>query len=185
MPATLISDKAKSLKSASKDVSKIPRSTKVSHYLTNNRITWKFIAEKAPWWGGFWERMVRGVKRSLKKSIGRTTWSFEEMRTLIVEVEAVINARPLTYVHDDSEGIDYTLTPSHLIYGRKITSLPNSNPFEVVSTYEILTRRMKSHRILLWNLLKTWRKDYLLNLREVIQLNKEVPDSIKLKWETL
>ena len=102
MPATLILDNAKSFKSASKDVSKIPRSTEFSHYLTNNRITWKFIAEKVP---GFWERMVRGVKRTLKKSIGRTTLSFEELRTLIVEVEAVINARPLTYVHDDSEGI--------------------------------------------------------------------------------
>ena len=101
----------------------------------------------------------------------------------------MINARPLTYVHDDSEGIDYALTPSHLIYGRKITSLPNSNPFEVVSTYEILTRRMKSHRILLWNLLKTWRKDYLLNLKESYsvkqrgtRLNKiEVGDIVIMK----
>ena len=92
--------------------------------------------------------------------------SFEELWTLIIEVKAVINARPLTYVHDDSEGIDYAITPSHLIYGRKITSLPNGNPFELVSTYETLTRRMKGHRILLWNLLKTWKKDYLLNLRE-------------------
>ena len=80
-----------------------------------------------------------GVKRCLKKSIGSTNLSFEELRTLVVEVEAVINARPLTYVHDDSEGIDYASTPSHLIYGRKITCLPNSNYFEVVSTYETLT----------------------------------------------
>ena len=109
--------------------------------------------------------MVRGVKRCLKKSIGRTNLSFEELQTLIVEVEAVIDARPLTYVHDDSEGIDYALTPSHLIYGRKITCLPNGNHSEMVSTYETLTRRVNSHKTLLWNLVKTWRREYLLKLR--------------------
>lgn len=102
LPATLISGNAKSFKAASKEVDKICSSTEVSHYLINNRIIWNFIAEKAPWWGGFWERMVRVVKRSLKKSIGRSNLSFEELRTLLVEVESVVNARPLTYVHDDT-----------------------------------------------------------------------------------
>jgi len=46
MVATLVSDNAKSFKAASKEVCKITRSTEVSHYLTNNRITWNFIAEK-------------------------------------------------------------------------------------------------------------------------------------------
>jgi len=108
LPAILISNNAKSFKAASKEVDKICRFT---NYLTNNRITWNFIAEKAPWWGGLWERMVHGVKRSLKKTIGRSNLSFEELRTLLVEVESVVNARPLTYGHDDTEGIDYALTP--------------------------------------------------------------------------
>ena len=81
----------------------------------------------------------------------------------------MVNARPLTYVHDDTEGIDYALTPSHLIYG---TTLPNSNHFEVLSTYETLTGRIRGHKILLWNLVKIWRKDYLLNLREFHSVKK-------------
>ena len=53
--------------------------------------------------------MVKSVKRSLRKAIGSSSLSFEELRTLLVEVESVINARPLTYVHDDAEGVSYVL----------------------------------------------------------------------------
>ena len=58
--------------------------------------------------------MVQSVKRSLRKAIESAYLSFERLRTLLIEVESVINARPLTYVQDDSEGVNYALTPSHL-----------------------------------------------------------------------
>ena len=60
--------------------------------------------------GGFWERMVQGVKKSLRKVIGRAYLNFEELRTLLVEVEALLNARPLTYVQEDDDGVSYTLS---------------------------------------------------------------------------
>ena len=67
LPATLLSDNAKTFKSASKEVVKITRAQEVLHYLANNSVTWKFIVEKAPWWGGFWEHLVQTVKRQLRK----------------------------------------------------------------------------------------------------------------------
>ena len=66
--------------------------------------------------GGFWERLVKSVKHCLKKTIGRALLTFNEMATLIVEIEATLNNRPLTYVYDDAEGIDQPLTPTDLIY---------------------------------------------------------------------
>ena len=72
--------------------------------------------ERAPWWGGFWERLVRSVKRCLKKSVGRSLLTFEELRTLVVEIEATLNNRPLTYIYDDEEGLSYPLTPADLLY---------------------------------------------------------------------
>ena len=122
--------------------------------------------ERASWWGGFWERLIRSVKRSLKKSIGRSSLTYEQLNTLIVEVEAIINARPLTYIADDQDGISGYLSPSHLIYGRRITAMPNSEIFEVVSTYQSLTKKLKYHRHLLNQFTNHWRRDYLLNLRE-------------------
>lgn len=127
LPATIQSDNAKTFQSSSKEIRKIARSPEVWRYLTDNRITWNFIVEKAPWWGGYWERLVRSIKSPIKKVIGRSTVSYDEMCNMLTEVEAVINATPLTYVYDDEESVSYPLTPSDLIYGRRITALnPNS-----------------------------------------------------------
>ena len=166
LPATLLSDNAKTFKSASKEIRSIARSTEVSQYLTNQRTAWRFIVAKAPWWGGFWERMVRSVKGCLRKIIGKAVLKLEELSTLLVEVESIINCRPLTYLYDDQEGISFALTPSHLIYGRRITSTPNSTHYEVMSTCVSLTKRMKYHQGLLEQFTNRWRKEYLLSLRE-------------------
>lgn len=177
LPATFISDNAKTFKSASREVKKITRSEEVLRYLTNNRVTWRFIVDRAPWWGGFWERMVKTVKQSLKKAVGRTTLTYDELNTILIEVESIVNARPMTYVYDDNESVSYPLTPSHLIYGRKITSTPNSSHFEVISTNNVLTRRARHHRNLLRQLTNHWRRDYLLSLRENAITKSRIPNT--------
>ena len=91
---------------------------------------------------------------------------FDELATLLVEIEAVVNARPLTYVHDDEEGISYPLSPSHLIYGRRIAVTPNQEHQDIVSTNQSLTRRIKYHRKLLSQFTRCWQREYLTSLRE-------------------
>ena len=110
----------------------------MQRFLANKGITWNFIVEKAPWQGVFWERMVQCVKRCLKKTVGQASLSHEEMRTILIEVEATLNNRPITYVYDDEEGISYPLTPAALIYGRNIATTPNSRQFEFISTNQSL-----------------------------------------------
>ena len=166
LPARLMSDNAKTFKSAEKEVKAIARSTEVQRYLATKGVTWNFIIEKAPWQGGFWERMIQSAKRCLRKSLGRTSLNFEELRTLLVEIEGTLNNRPLTYVYDDEEGISYPLTPSHLIYGRQVASTPSDRQFEIVSTNNSLTKRALYHKRLLNEFTKKWRKEYLLSIRE-------------------
>ena len=166
LPATLTSDNAKTFKSSSKEIRKITRSNEVWRYLVDQRISWSFIVEKAPWWGGFWERLVRSVKRPLKKVLGRSTQNFEELRTILVEIESVINARPITYLYDDANSISYPLTPADLIYGRRVTSTPNGAHHEIISTHQSLTRRARHHKNLLQQVTKQWRQEYLTSLRE-------------------
>ena len=67
-------------------------------YISSKGITWKFIPEYAPWQGGFYERMVGLIKANLKKAIGRCLLDYDQLNTLVTEVECVINSRPLTYI---------------------------------------------------------------------------------------
>ena len=172
LPATLLSDNAKTFKSAAKEVCSILQSREVLVYLSNNRITWTFIVERAPWWGGFWERLIQSVKKCLRKSVGRSTLSFDQLNTLLVEIEAIINSRPLMYVYPDSEGVSYALSPSHLIHGRCLTTTPNSEHYEVVSTHNSLVHRNKQQKHLRNQFLCLWRKTYLLSLREHHSITK-------------
>ena len=169
VPATLHSDNAKTFKSSSREVQRIIRSEEVWRYLTNKQIQWNFIIEKAPWWGGYWERLVRSIKRPLKKVLGRATLGFDELNTILIEIEAVINSRPITYVYDDEESISYPLTPSDLIYGRRITCTPNASHYEIVSTNESLTRKARHHKHVLRRLTTQWRREYLTSLKERAQ----------------
>ncbi|GFW23766.1 uncharacterized protein TNCV_2033091 [Trichonephila clavipes] len=78
------------------------------------RIIWKNIIERSPWWGGFYERLVRSVKESLHKILGKALLSFEEMTTILTEIEVVLNRRPLSYVYEENDE-PRPLTPIHFL----------------------------------------------------------------------
>jgi len=83
-------------------------------------VEWRFIPKCAPWYGGWWERLIGSTKMSLKKILGRARISLVVLQTLIVEVEAILNDRPLTHVSSDIEDAE-PLTPAHLLHGHRIT----------------------------------------------------------------
>ncbi len=79
LPALLISDNAKTFRASCAEIRRLCRCQEVLRYLVDNQITWQFIVEKAPWWGGFWERLIRSVKRPLRRVIGRANLTYDEL----------------------------------------------------------------------------------------------------------
>ena len=66
------------------------------------RINWKFILDRSPWWGGFYERLVKVVKDALRKVVKNAKLNYDELMTILIEIESMINSRPLTYLSDDN-----------------------------------------------------------------------------------
>ncbi len=121
MPALMVSDNAKTFKAVVKFLDVFCRDKTVKEFLESRRIEWRFNLERSPWWDGFFERMVGSVKRCLRKVLGYAKLSFDELNTTLIEIEITLNARPLAYIYEES---DYTvLTPYHLIFGRRLSSL--------------------------------------------------------------
>lgn len=120
------------------------------------------------WWGGFWGRLVRSVKTCLKRILGKASLSFEELTTMLAEVEAVLDSRPLSYVHEDALE-PQPLTPSHFLVGNRLTSLPPKAmlpPSQATNVNrEDMGRRWRYQQRLLTSLWNSWRKDYLMDLK--------------------
>ncbi|XP_066910124.1 uncharacterized protein [Clytia hemisphaerica] len=139
-------------------------STDVQNFMANRGTLWKFNIAKVPWYGGFFERLVRSVKRCLRKSIENAKLNYEEMLTILKEVENILNNRPLTYLYTE-ENVD-PLTPNKLIYGRDLNTniAPNLNE-EENENVDLDTRYVYLQTILdqFWD---RWSNEYLVSLRE-------------------
>ena len=117
-PKEIISDNASQFKIASDVINKLWRQilsgNDVLSYAANEDIKWKYIVELAPWMGGFYEQLIGLVKRSLRKAIEKLCLTYEQFLTILKEVEAIINSRPLVYIDDDINS-NISLTPSHFL----------------------------------------------------------------------
>ena len=144
--------------------------------MSNAGIKWTFNVELAPWMGGFYERLVGLVKRSLRKTIGRRLLTIVQLQTLIKEIASVLNSRPLVYVGDDVNS-NIPITPGHFLTINPKTGIPETEitedkdyqPYE--STVEKLTEMWKKGQRLLDMFWKLWRDEYLISLRERTQTN--------------
>ncbi|GFR19592.1 integrase catalytic domain-containing protein [Trichonephila clavata] len=121
------SDNAMTFKSADIELKRLYMNIcepEVQNYFGKKGIKWQYIVERAAWWGGYWERMVQITKIALRKILGRALISFEELQTILAEIEAIINSRPLTYIYNEPNE-PFPLTPSNFLTGRRLTALPN------------------------------------------------------------
>ncbi|GFW17215.1 integrase catalytic domain-containing protein [Trichonephila clavipes] len=133
----------------------------LAKYFVSENIDWKFIPPKSPHFGELWEAGVKSVKHHLKRAIGNLHFTFEEFETIMIQVEGILNSRPLTPLSNDADNFD-VLTPGHFLIGRPITSIPELNLIDVnenrLSQGEKITKVVQRT----W---KKWKSDYLNTLQ--------------------
>ncbi|GFX97048.1 uncharacterized protein TNCV_1997801 [Trichonephila clavipes] len=94
---------------------KLPDHT-LAEFLTNESIEWNFIPPRSPNHGGLWEAGVKAFKFHLKRVVGNAHLTLEEFITILCEIEAVLNSRPLTPLTSNFDDFE-TLTPGHFLVG--------------------------------------------------------------------
>lgn len=136
----------------------LKHNTLISNFLLGMNTRWHFIPPSAPNFGGLWEAAVKSTKYHLRRVLGNTTLNFEEMTTLLAQIEAVLNSRPLCKLSPDA---DDALTPAHFLTGQPLTMLPDPD-----------YKPVPQNRLFRWQLVQQlmqhfwarWHTEYLTSL---------------------
>lgn len=139
------------------------------------QIVWKFNPPSAPWWGGWWERLVRMVKELLRRNLGSSSLNYEELVTLLCDCEYTINSRPLTYLSDDFDSLQ-PLTPSMFL--QPIIKGSVSDLDKIDSS--CLNKRIRYLQRVRESLRSRFRKEYLSMLVQKTKCKTQQPTEIRV-----
>ena len=135
---------------------------KIADDLTVLGVQWHFNPPQAPWFGGAWEALVKSTKRAMRVILRETLTVEEVFATVIAEVEALLNSRPLVYGGSSSSPTDVSaLTPNHFLHGRAGVNLA---PGEFVQRDMSLRRRWRHSQFLADQFWQRWRREYVPQL---------------------
>ncbi|XP_071057301.1 uncharacterized protein [Onthophagus taurus] len=133
----------------------------IAGILSDDGTQWRFNPPAAPHFGGKWEAGVRSVKTHLKKIVGATLLTYEEFYTVLVQIEAVLNSRPLCAISEDPSNYD-VLTPAHFLIGSALNIVPEPSLLDEnvsrLSRWQALRRMVEDF----W---RKWERFYLQSIQ--------------------
>lgn len=168
--STLSSDCGTNLIGADAELRKLfnAASKEIQHLmglLANDGTKWIFNPPASPHFGGKWEAAVKSTKFHIKRVIGDTVLTYEEFSTLLTQVEAILNSRPLCPLSEDPNDLE-ALTPGHFIIGEAIKTVPEPSvvhiPVSRLSRYQLVKQMIERF----W---QRWSIEYLQRLQEIVK----------------
>ncbi|KAI5727986.1 hypothetical protein M8J77_009660 [Diaphorina citri] len=132
----------------------------VSRYSSTKKIEWRFNPPSGPWWGGFYERLIGMMKQLLKRVLGKSRVTCEELLTMLSDCEAVMNSRPLSYMSEDKSETSF-LTPAMFLQDIIENGVPE---YDLIQDTD-LGKRFKYRQELVQELRKKFRDEYLGQLQ--------------------
>ncbi|CDW60678.1 hypothetical protein TTRE_0000906901 [Trichuris trichiura] len=112
-PSTIVSDNAKTFVGANA----LQQKEQLEPFLAGRYFNWKFNPPGGRNHGGAWEGLIAVAKQPLSATLCGNIVDDETMLTVLAEMEALLNGRPLTNLTDDPNCVE-PLTPFHLLINR-------------------------------------------------------------------
>lgn len=123
---------------------------------------WKFIPPGAPNFGGLWEAGVKSIKFHMKRTIGDSTLTFEELNTLLLQIEACLNSRPLSPLSDHPNDLE-PITPAHFLVGEPLVTVPERD-YKDVNMHSLT--RWQTIQKMLQTFWRKWQTEFMTRLQE-------------------
>ncbi len=136
--------------------------TKIQHALLSKGLKWVFNPPAGPHVGGIWERLIRLVKKVLYSTVRQQSMDDESFQTLLCEIEAILNGRPITKSSDDVNDLE-ALTPNHILL---LKSKPLMTPGLFNERDLYIRKRWRQVQYLSGLFWKRWVREYLPLLQE-------------------
>jgi len=176
LPSVLFSDNGTNFQGAERTLNlafkALTKDRDLQAHLASDGITWKFIPPSAPHFGGLWEAGVKSVKHHLKRIIGTHTLSIEEFSTLLTQIEACLNSRPICALSDDPNDLS-PLTPGHFLVGGPLIAIPEESVLDLKESRLNRWQRLRRMHEQFWRL---WTKDYLHSLQQRHKWQQRCPN---------
>jgi hypothetical protein len=144
----------------------------VANWFSTNGTNWHFIPPRAPNFGGLWEAGIKSTKHHLRRIIGTNTPTFEELTTLLCQIEACLNSCPLSQVPNSPDD-PYPLTPGHFLIGEPLVLVPDAN---LEKTSVTLLKRWHLSQRLVQDFWRRWSCEYLTQLQHRYKWSQQSPE---------
>ena len=191
IPRIVYSDNAKSFISGGNILSEVFLSDMFKSKFEPYKIEFRLNPIYSPWYGSTWERLIKTVKSCINKTIGKQKLAYFNFITLISDIQATMNNRPLTYSSNNDNSID-VITPNHFL------NLNNTNNTMILTSnddfpdldeeddpqydpYEKLMTSLDIRQKLINKYQRVFLQNYLLSLKRKISDGKEYTNSEELK----
>ncbi|XP_061724911.1 uncharacterized protein LOC133530870 [Cydia pomonella] len=163
-PKTIYCDNGTNFVGANSELQRMLKASQepVNGFASSNGIDFKFSPAYSPNFGGLWEAGVKAAKFHLKRVVGSSNLTFEELTTLFTQVEAILNSRPLTPLSSDPSDLS-PLTPGHFLIGRPLASLPSP------PTQKMNLNRYHHLEALRQHFWKRWTREFLSDLQQRVK----------------
>ncbi|UYV79848.1 hypothetical protein LAZ67_18000908 [Cordylochernes scorpioides] len=171
LPWEIFSDNGTNLRGAATGTGRL-RQEALTENMNSKGIKWNFILPSAPHMGGSWERSVKSFKTARSVILRSRCPRDEELVTLMLEAEAVVNSRPLTDVPLDP-AIPKAITPMHFLIGTSSIGQPPGQFYDADLRPDKRWRKTKRIADMFWT---RWRKEYLPTLQRRTRWHDRVPD---------